>query len=360
MQERSHLVDADAILVIGGSGVVGRRLARMLAQAHPDRVVVAGRRLEAADAVAREIGHGAQARRIDVEDDTSVREGLHDASIVVCCVEQLADLVLREAIRCGLGYADLAPNLAYGRDDVALGEQATRTGARLLMGMGVCPGVSSVMARAMCDDLGGPPDAIETSLLYGMGDEFGPDSLGFIARSATTPFEVIDHDVRRRVLPLREGADVDFPAPFGRRRAYAHGFSDAVTYPRTLGAKTAIARLAIDPRWLGRLTAAAARLHLLGVLAPRIGGNRWLHARLSAHDRFALVVNVRRGDERRRMSLTGRHQADATAAAAAEFVGRLARGEPADPGLWMPEQVVDPDTFFARFASAGWVVERES
>jgi nucleoside-diphosphate-sugar epimerase len=43
MQERSHRVDANAILVIGGSGVVGRRLARMLAQAHPDRVVVAGR-----------------------------------------------------------------------------------------------------------------------------------------------------------------------------------------------------------------------------------------------------------------------------------------------------------------------------
>jgi saccharopine dehydrogenase-like NADP-dependent oxidoreductase len=354
------MVEEGVILVIGGSGVVGRRLARMLAQAHEGRLVVAGRRLEAAAAVAQEIGHGTQARRIDIEDDTSVREGLHDASIVVCCVEQLGDLVLREAIRRGLGYADLSPKLAYGRDDVALGEQATRTGARVLMGIGVCPGVSSMMARAMCDELGGSPDAIETSLLYGMGDKFGPDSMGFIARSANMPFEVLDHGVRRRVLPLREGANVDFPPPLGRRKAYIHAFSDAVTYPRTLGAKTAIARLAIDPRWLGRLTVAVARLHLLGVLARRIGGSRWLHARLSAHDRFALVVNVRRGDERRRMSLTGRHQADATAAAAAEFVGRLARGEPAEPGLWMPEQIVDPDSFFARFASAGWVVERES
>jgi hypothetical protein len=53
------------------------------------------------------------------------------------------------------------------------------------------------------------------------------------------------------------------------------------------------------------------------------------------------------------MSLQGRHQAQATAIAAAELVDRLVGGEPSTPGLWMPEQYVAPAGFFARLRAEG-------
>jgi saccharopine dehydrogenase (NAD+, L-lysine-forming) len=244
----------------------------------------------ACDHCAGEIGGEIGTRRIDVEDVASVYEGLRDVSTVVCCVEQREDLVLREAVRRGLAYADLAPKLALRTDLDALDAEAKRSGARLAMGIGVCPGISSVMARALCDRLNGPPDEIETALLYGMGDQFGADSLGFIMRSATVRFEVALGGTRQPVMPWTRGKSVDFPQPFARRTAYLYPFSDAVMFPRTLGARTSIARLALDPPWIGSLAVAASRLRLLAMLAPRVRGSGWLRARLGHHDGFALVV----------------------------------------------------------------------
>lgn len=60
------------ILLVGGYGVVGRRIAAHLSRQFPDRVVVAGRDPSRAQALCDELRHGTRARRIDVEDLASV------------------------------------------------------------------------------------------------------------------------------------------------------------------------------------------------------------------------------------------------------------------------------------------------
>ena len=56
-------------------------------------------------------------------------------------------------------------------------------------------------------------------------------------------------------------------------------------------------------------------------------------------------------------TLTGRGQARATASGASELVRSLVDGEVAEPGAWMPEQVIDPSRFFDRLAHANVRVE---
>ena len=51
------------ILIVGGYGVVGLRIAAELGPDYPGRVVVAGRSLARADNAARGIGHGARGRK---------------------------------------------------------------------------------------------------------------------------------------------------------------------------------------------------------------------------------------------------------------------------------------------------------
>jgi hypothetical protein len=48
-----------------------------------------------------------------------------------------------------------------------------------VLATGLEPGISSVLARLGADRLG-RVDAIETALLLGAGDAYGPDSMGFI------------------------------------------------------------------------------------------------------------------------------------------------------------------------------------
>jgi hypothetical protein len=60
-----------------------------------------------------------------------------------------------------------------------------------------------------------------------------------------------------------------------------------------------------------------------------------------------------------KMSLSGRTQADATAAGAAEFVRALASGEIEQPGVWLPEQVISHEPFFAALALQGLLASME-
>ena len=55
-----------------------------------------------------------------------------------------------------------------------------------------------------------------------------------------------------------------------------------------------------------------------------------------------------------KMSVVGRHQADATGASAAEFARALAAGEVEQPGVWLPEEVIPLEQFFDALALLGW------
>jgi hypothetical protein len=136
-----------------------------------------------------------------------------------------------------------------------------------------------------------------------------------------------------------------------------------VYYPKTLGAQTAIGRLALEPPWVNGLL----RL-LIGMGAPewlrRLGGHQSqsrLRARIKrAHaerDRFALLVRVERAGKTMAMCLTGRHQAEVTAAGAAELCRMLVMREVSAPGVWLPEQVVPTAAFFAAIERLGWQVQ---
>src|SRR5208283_3806116 len=86
---------------------------------------------------------------------------------------------------------------------------------------------------------------------------------------------------------------------------------DQVLYCRTLGARTAVTRLAVDPAWIGRILSTAVRLgvsRLTAVSSVRkvIARVRRQLARTStAEPRFELRVAVKHGDSMRCATLYG-------------------------------------------------------
>ena len=59
---------ASKIMLVGGYGQVGKLVARQLAPHYPNRLIIAGRRMEQARKAAEESGHGAgfPSRRIEL------------------------------------------------------------------------------------------------------------------------------------------------------------------------------------------------------------------------------------------------------------------------------------------------------
>ena len=222
------------------------------------------------------------------------------------------------------------------------------------------PGISNVMVRALADQLGGA-DEIETALLLDAADVSGPASFDYFLQELAMSYELYIDGENRLTQAFGDPRRVAFPPPVGARLAYLFPFSDQVLYPRTMAARTAVTRLAIEPAWLSRSLSVIARTGISYLLA--IEGIRHALARRRRDRpsdrgaRFALRVDVRRGELSRHATLVGQAQADAAAAGAAGVIRALMEGEVKDPGAWMPEQVIDPGLFLSRLAARGLKVE---
>lgn len=345
-------MNSDDILVIGGYGEVGGRLAALLDDAYPGRVIVGGRNPARAA--------GRRARFVDIDAPDSIEKALDGVGTVAACVLPREPHLLKAVVRRGLAYTSIAPLVLPWAEVQALHDEARHTGARVILATGIEPGICSVLVRAAVEKLGGV-DAIETALLLSVGDAFGADSMAFILKEIVQPYAVTIDGRGQTIHAFEHSRRVSFPAPIGTRTAYTMAFTDQRYYPMTLGARTAIARLALDPPWLGALIAGLLKLGGRAWLA-RAGGRSAMHGvtdklrkRYSAHEQFALVVDVRRGDRAVHASLLGRTQARAAALGAFATMSALIEGEQDKPGVWLAEQVLDGALFLERLARHGLV-----
>ena len=351
------------ILIVGGYGVVGRRIAAELGPDHPGRVIVAGRHLERAEQAAMDLGGGIRGRMVDIGVPSSIAAALEGVAVVISCIDQPGRTLLWAAIARGLRYTEITPRLtelgrgaAYETIDAA----ARASGARLVLGTGIVPGISSVMVRALADTLGGA-DAIETALLLGAADVSGPASFDYFLQELAMPFDIHVDGKDRSARAFSAPRLVEYPPPAGAQCAYLFPFSDQVLYPRTMGVSTAVTRLSIEPAWLARLLSIAAQSgasHLLAIKAVRRAIARRRQDRPSdTGARFALRVDVRCGPRSEHAMLFGHTQADAAATGAAGVARLLIENEVSEPGAWMPEQIIDPGPFLSRLAVRGLKVE---
>ncbi len=351
--------DAGTLLVTGGAGAVGRRLSRQLAGVFPGSVVVAGRDPERARRVAQSIGKGARALALDVRDEEAVNRALESARAVVNCVplrEPYA--LLRSAILHGVAYTDITPQ-AIWMTALSLAPVAARSGARVVLGAGLAPGASSVMARALVERLGAA-DSIDVALLFDLGDEFGDAALDTLIGMSARKLSGTREGRPYEFLPFVEARKIDFGPPFGTRRAYRSPFTDQLWFGRTLGARSAATWLALEPTLAGRLLHGFARLRLARALerpSRRRAAIRVIRAATRAlrirGDDIALVVEVRGSGGTGRLALAGHCEPEA-AAIATSLVARALLGEqPIAAGVWFPEQVISPAWFFRELDRLG-------
>jgi saccharopine dehydrogenase-like NADP-dependent oxidoreductase len=355
------MVKQNDILIVGGYGVVGQRIAADLAPNAPNRIVVAGRNRDRANDMATALGHGARGRPIDVDDRTSIEAALEGVSLVVSCIDQREPHLLAAAIAHGLAYTDITPHLVQRQPTEAMKLDAARAGARILLGAGLAPGISSMFARLGADRVG-QVVRVESNVLLSIGDVFGPASRSYIMDEIVLPYTIQVNGELQPAHAFSRAARVTFAPPLGRRTAYLFPFSDQVFFPDTLGARTALARLALDPPWLGGFLAVLVRLSAPTLMRRRTRASErfnrllgWLQHRYAGHDWYGLMVEVEGRGGTVRVSLSGHGQADATANCAAALVRALDMGEVERPGIWLAEQVVPPGPFLDRLAARGLV-----
>ena len=186
-----------------------------------------------------------------------IAAALESVTVVISCIDQPGRKLLWGAIERGLNYTDITPHLtelgrgeAYDKIDAA----ARASGASLVLGTGIVPGISNVMVCALADALGGAEE-IETTLLLAASDVKGPASLDYFLQELTMSFVIRDDGKDRQTHAFNAPRLIEFP------RQQGHSWLTSFPFPT---------KYSIRGRW-------ALRQHLQDSPSNLRGWRRVLH-----------------------------------------------------------------------------------
>jgi hypothetical protein len=337
-----HNPDAPVVLV-GGSGVVGRRLAPLLARLEGRPLILTGRRPAAAEttlAAVRSVGGDARFVPLDL----SSPAGRLSVSAVVGLVNDPRDALLLATMDAGVPFVDITRWTS--RVTRAVGRLAlARPRAPVIMSSGWMGGLLARVAALLSSTLGGELDRIDGAIRYALRDAAGPDSVDYVDR-LWIPFDVTRDAELCAVLPFSDPRRIEVAG--ASTTAWRFDTPDQWSLPLTLGARNVAVRLGFDS------TLAGVALAWL----TRAGFFRWFAADRFTRLRHAILrdagaaqrsgapaafrVDVRNvlGTTRALSVSTAHGHAELTAVGA--WLGlRFALADPQFPGVRFPED--DPD-----------------
>ncbi|MGI5272418.1 saccharopine dehydrogenase family protein [Nonomuraea sp. CA-218870] len=331
-----------SIVVIGGYGAVGGPTATALGTWFPGRVVAAGRDPAKAADLTASTGGAVRAARVDVRDPVEVDRLLDDAAVVVMCVERANAAVARACLSRGVHYVDITASARLIRAITALDPLALRTGATAVLSVGVAPGLTNLLARHCAERLPSA-EAVDISLLLGMGGDHGPDSVRWIVEQLTAPDRPRGPAGRRARVRLGERE---------LRTVHPFPFSDQYVISETLRVP-ATTRICFDSAFV---TSALFGLRAARFfdLAHRLRAEPLLVSALTrvhlGSDRFVVHVAASGAvGETVSSTVTGRDTCQATAVVTAE-VARLLFTEPAPPGVVHLDRLLPAGPFLDELA----------
>jgi hypothetical protein len=137
------------IFVLGGDGHLGRLCIRELVQGTSARLIVAGRSVQRAEALALGFGERACAVYCDASDPRTLRRTLEKADAVVACCGGDLSAAISTAVSMRVPFVGLTPIAldAHARDTV--GEAAWKAQVPIVVQAGALPGLPGVLAETL-------------------------------------------------------------------------------------------------------------------------------------------------------------------------------------------------------------------
>jgi len=299
-------LSTDTVLIIGGYGVFGGKLAQALARDASLDVVVAGRDLQRAQAFCTQ--HGGRALVLDTGSN-NLAEDIADQSpfLVVDAAgpfQGYGDVsyrVARAAIACGAHYLDLSDDADFTTGIAALDAAALAADVTVLSGVSSVPAMSSAAVVALTDGMD-DIHLIESVILPGNRAPRGMSVMRAILAQIGRPMRVWRGGVCDTPLGWSEGRrgealEIDGIQPVRRRRSSLIGAPDLALFPAFFNARSVEFRAGLD-LWVMHWGLAAVswlvRLRLMRSVEPLAGVLKWFADRLEpfGSDRGGMRVRV--------------------------------------------------------------------
>lgn len=227
------------VLALGGSGLVGRYAVQTLLRLEGDvALTIADRDGVAAKRFADECGGTTSSLQLDVTDEQALVQCLSEHEVVMNTVGpyfRFGVPILTAAIAAGCDYLDVCDDWEPTLEMLELGTTAVERGVTALIGMGISPGVTNLLAARAIEEL---DEA--TSVVTGWDatsakpDTIGPEpsaALVHAIEQLTGTIRVRRDGVFVDEKPIR-AVSVDYPG-VGPSRCWTIGHPEPLTLPVT-------------------------------------------------------------------------------------------------------------------------------
>lgn len=342
------------LLVIGGYGLVGEQLVRLLRRRHPELpLVLAGRNPDHGQALAASIG--ASTLAVDVAAERPLASLPERPGAVLAVVSDPHEHLIVDAMRSGIPFVDINRAGHTSILDVTVTAARERPTAPVLLSGAWFAGVSALMAAAAVREVG-QAERIDIAVLSSSEDKVGPDSWGFAERLAW-PYFAMRGGKRQPVHPLTDVRTVACADGVERPGALV-GTLEQTTLPVTLGVPTVETRLALQSVPSLYAMVGLKRTGALRALArPALHGVRAALLQRPGTGDFAGITVTASGQGRSAtVELLDTHgQAHLSAVGAACAAERIL-GPALPPGISFPEQSAEPQTDIEILRQAGVIV----
>lgn len=363
---------ASQVLILGGTGRIGRQIAADLLTHTAVQITLSGRNLGVGNQLSQQLGNRCRFLPFDLEDWVHLRDSIAQSDLVIHCAGPFHHrnaTVLKTCIDSGVNYLDVSDHPSFTCKAIALRAKAEAAGITAIVNTGVFPGISNSMVRRDIEQL---DEAQKVHLSYVVG---GSGGAGLTVMRSTflglqRPFEAQINSKRQKVRPYSGREIIDFPH-YGKVGVYWFDMPESFTIADTFPVETVVTKFGSVPRFYSYLTWSVARLWHPKLLESRKVIEflaRISYAMTQISDRFSgievvirsEVTGLKHGQSMRCVSTMFYPN---TACAAGIGTGTIAElllsGTLKKPGVWTPEQAVSTSMFEVAMQSRGVAIQQQ-
>ncbi|TCZ81078.1 hypothetical protein E0485_02000 [Paenibacillus albiflavus] len=221
------------ILIIGGYGDVGKYVVEELNLLTSTNLVIGGRSEKKALQFINDNRYSISFLPLDIYEITSYQGKLDNIGLVIMCLSPRDISFAEYCMKKKIHYIDISPSNQILGDLFRLNSEYQRRNTICILGVGITPGLSTLLAKEICKQIEIPTQT-DISLMLGLGEEHGSDGIKWLLNNLEHDFYWNQNNKNSRIVPFMNRRITFFPSAIKKRSTFSFNLADQQIITKTL------------------------------------------------------------------------------------------------------------------------------
>ncbi len=340
------------VLVVGGSGRIGKSVAHDIVNHTNAEVTITSRKTQPQINPFKFL-------HLDLSDRQQLQQAIANQDLVVHCAgpfHHRDGRVLKSCIDQGIDYIDVSDHRSFYQRVIEHQQQAIANGVTAILNTGIFPGISNSMVKQGVEQFD-RPEKIHLSYVVAGSGGAGLTVMRTTFLGLRDKFSAWIDGKWQDKSPYTEREVIEFPLPYGKTGVYWFDVPETYTFPNSFPVDTVVTKFGSIPDWYNHLTWITAHVFPEAWVSSPKGiefFSRVSYAMTKVTDRFsgtgvamgAKITGIKAGKPH---TYCSRMVHNDTAIAAGAGTGAIAQlileGRLKQPGIYPVEQALSTELF---------------